>query len=40
VRKSETYAVSRFIAPHATNVTVATLRHIGGEPKAEVIVQR
>ena len=40
VRRSETYAVSRFLAPRATSVTVATLRRIGGEPKAEVIVQR
>jgi mannosyltransferase len=40
VRKSETYAVSRFLAPHTTSLTVATLRRIGGERKAEVIVQR
>lgn len=40
VRRSETYAVSRFLAPHATSVTVATLRRISGEPEAEVIVQR
>jgi mannosyltransferase len=40
VRRSETYAVSRFLAPHATSVTVATLRRISGESKAEIIVQR
>jgi mannosyltransferase len=40
VRGSETYAVSRFLAPRATRVSVATLRRVGGEPKTEVIVQR
>ncbi len=40
VRSSETYAVSRFLAPRATSVTAATLRRIGDEPKAEIIVQR
>jgi mannosyltransferase len=40
VRRSETYAVSRFLAPRTTSVTVATLRRVSGEPKAEVIVQR
>jgi 4-amino-4-deoxy-L-arabinose transferase-like glycosyltransferase len=40
VHRSETYAISRFLAPHATSVTVATLRRVSGEPKAEVIVQR
>ncbi len=40
VRRSETYAVARFLAPHPTSVPVATLRHRSGEPKAEVIVQR
>jgi mannosyltransferase len=40
VSRSETYAVSRFLAPRPTHVTVATLRRLSGEPKAEVIVQR
>ncbi|MGH2853394.1 MAG: glycosyltransferase family 39 protein [Solirubrobacteraceae bacterium] len=40
VSRSEAFAVARFLAPHATSVQVATLRRIGGEPKAEVIVQR
>jgi hypothetical protein len=40
VRRSETYAVSRFLAPHTTSVTVATLRRISGQPKSEIIVQR
>jgi mannosyltransferase len=39
-RRSETYAVARFLAPRPVSVSVATLRRIGGEPKAEVIVQR
>lgn len=40
VRMSETYAVSRFLAPSTTSVAVAILRRVAGEPKAEVIVQR
>lgn len=40
VRRSEAYAVSRFLAPRPTSVAIAALRRISGEPKAEVIVQR
>ncbi len=40
IRRSETYAVSRFLAPHATTVSDATLRRIAGERSAEVTVQR
>jgi mannosyltransferase len=39
-RHSETYAVSRFLAAHATTVSDATLRRIAGERSAEVIIQR
>jgi mannosyltransferase len=40
LRRSESYAASRFLAPHATSVPVAILRRKSGEPEAEVIVQR
>jgi mannosyltransferase len=40
IRRSESYAVSRFLAPRPTSVPVATLRRLSGEPKAEVIAQR
>ena len=40
VRRTETYAVARFLAPRDTRVATATLRAISGQPKAEVVVQR
>lgn len=40
VRRTETYAVSRFVAPRPTTVSVELLRRMFGEPKAEVILQR
>ncbi len=38
-RQTSTYAVSRFIAPHATDVTLARARRLS-EPLAEVVAQR
>ena len=38
--KTETFAISRFLAVGAGTVTVAALRHLKGEPSAEVILQR
>ena len=40
VRRSEAYAVSRFLAPHAARVSIEILRHMSQDPEAEVIVQR
>jgi hypothetical protein len=38
-QQTESYAVSRFVAPRPTTVTFATLRRLSGEPYAEVIQQ-
>jgi 4-amino-4-deoxy-L-arabinose transferase-like glycosyltransferase len=40
VRRSETFAISRFSARSATTVSVRTLRRMSGEPKADVFLQR
>jgi hypothetical protein len=40
VKQTETYAVSRFVAPRATPITARTLRHMLGEPEAEIMAQR
>lgn len=40
VTRTETFAISRFLAVGAGTVTVAALRHLKGEPSAEVILQR
>jgi predicted secreted protein len=40
IRRSEAFAVSRFVAPRSTSLSVAVLRRFSGEPKAEIIVQR
>jgi mannosyltransferase len=40
VAKTDTYAVSRFVAPRPTTVSLTRLRQIAEEPKAEVIIQR
>ena len=40
VKRTETYAVSRFLAPRATPITARTLRHMLGEPEAEIMLQR
>jgi 4-amino-4-deoxy-L-arabinose transferase-like glycosyltransferase len=40
LRRSETYAVVRFLAPRVTTVPDATLRRLAREPSAEVIIQR
>jgi mannosyltransferase len=40
VRRTETYALSRFLAPRPVTVTTALLRHEIGNQSAEVIVQR
>jgi mannosyltransferase len=40
VHRTKAYAVSRFVAPKSTLVRVGTLRHLIGDPKAEVVLQR
>ena len=40
VTKAEAFAITRFIAPKTTTVSVASLRRASGEPKAEIILQR
>ncbi len=40
VSTTETIAVSRFTAAHATSVSAAALRRLLGEPSAELILQR
>lgn len=40
VRKTETYAVSRFIAHGSQTVSLSVLREISGDPAAEVSLQR
>jgi uncharacterized membrane protein len=40
VRRSEAYAVSRFLAARPTTVPFSLLRRMSGEPAAEVILQR
>ena len=40
VRRSETYAVSRFVAPHDTMLRANELRRLSGESTAEVMLQR
>jgi mannosyltransferase len=40
VRDTESYAVTRFLAPRATTVSLATLRQLSREPYAEAIQQR
>jgi hypothetical protein len=40
VRDSEAFAVSRFIAPHASTVSAEALHALSGNPAAEVIVER
>jgi len=39
VHRTETFAVSRFTAPRLTAVRLKILRHMFGEPKAEVVIQ-
>ncbi len=39
VSRSEAFAISRFVAPRARTVSVATLRRVIGEPKAEAMLQ-
>ncbi len=39
IRRSETYAVSRFLAPRPTSVAIVRLRQLSSESKAEVLVQ-
>ncbi|MFZ2114019.1 MAG: glycosyltransferase family 39 protein [Solirubrobacteraceae bacterium] len=40
VRKTESYAVSTFLAPQATTVNLRLLRKLSEEPEAEAILQR
>jgi mannosyltransferase len=40
VRRSETYAVSRFLATRTTTLDTAALRRLSGESTAEVMLQR
>jgi len=40
VRRTETYAVSRFLAPRPVTVATAVLRREIGRPSSEIIVQR
>ncbi len=40
VRRTKTFAVSRFTAPRPTAVRLKALRRMYGEPKAEVVIQR
>jgi mannosyltransferase len=40
IRQTESYAVSRYVAPRTTTVTLATLRRAVQEPYAEAIQQR
>jgi len=40
VRRTETYAISRFTAPAATTVTAAELRNLSGQQTSDVIIQR
>ncbi len=40
IRDTESYAVTRFLAPQATVVTLAALRRLSQEPYAEAIQQR
>jgi uncharacterized membrane protein len=39
VHRTETFAISRFTAPRPTTVRLKLLRHMFGEPKAEVVIQ-
>jgi mannosyltransferase len=40
VHRTETYAVSRFLAPRATPITARVLRRMEGESSAEIMLQR
>jgi mannosyltransferase len=40
VHRTETFAVSRFVAPRPTTIRLRVLRRMFGEPKAEVVIQR
>ncbi len=40
VRRSETFALSRFLTARARTVTVRSLRRLSHEPTAEIIIQR
>jgi mannosyltransferase len=39
-KRTEAYAVARYLAPRARSTTAATLRRLAGESSAEVILQR
>jgi hypothetical protein len=40
VRRTESYAVARFLAPRPTMVSLATLRRLGAHAGEEVMLQR